>query len=171
MEDGIDGTEENDVDMRSVWRRSPISMFVATVGGLGHLPLAPGTWGTIAALPVLAVGTDYSPTVRLAVLIGTVAVAIPSATRAGRAMRAPDSDRIVVDEFVGMLATLVWFPDLTWMELVVGFALFRLFDVLKPPGAHWLHARRHDGTGVVGDDLVAALWAALLFALLHWSFP
>jgi len=165
MDEATDRTEEVSATGRTAWRDAPVSMCIATVGGLGHLPVAPGTWGTLAALP-LVVAWPSSPIWRFGILAVMLAAAVPAATRAGRALGEPDSSRIVVDEFVGMTATVVWFSHLTWPQLLVGVVAFRVFDVLKPPGARWLHTRRHDGTGVIGDDLVAAFWSAPLVALL-----
>jgi phosphatidylglycerophosphatase A len=142
-----------------VWKSMPGSMFVATVGGLGHAPLAPGTCGTLAALPVAWLCTDLPLTLRLGLLAATIAVGIPAATGVGTDLHDHDSSRIVVDEFVGMWATLVWFADLDWPTILVGLLAFRFFDVVKPPGARWFHETREDGVGVIGDDLAAALWA------------
>ncbi len=147
------------------WRNHPVALGIATVGGLGHLPLAPGTWGTIAALPGIWLASGLSFPVRLGLLAAVTALAIPASTRTGTALGDHDSSRIVVDEFVGMAATLVWFSPLDWPILATGFVAFRLLDVAKPPGARWCHDCREDGLGVVGDDLAAGLWAAGVVAL------
>lgn len=154
-----DPTGEPPASPPEAWASIPGSMFVATVGGLGHAPLAPGTCGTLAALPVAWLCTDLALPLRLGLLAATIAVAIPASTGVGLAFDDHDSPRIVVDELVGMWATLVWFADLDWPTMLVGFLAFRFFDVVKPPGARWCHEAREDGLGVIGDDLAAALWA------------
>lgn len=157
-----DPTGQSPASLLEAWKSIPGSMFVATVGGLGHAPLAPGTCGTLAALPVAWVCTDLPLPLRLGLLAATTAVAIPAATDVGLAFEDHDSSRIVIDEFAGMWATLVWFADLQGTTMWVGFLAFRFFDVVKPPGARWCHEAREDGLGVLGDDLAAALWATVV---------
>ena len=168
MEEMSDRTDDGENGRLTAWRRAPISMAIATVGGIGHLPVAPGTLGAVAAIPPALLAAETPTAVRFALLAATIGVSIPASTRAGLALQHPDSNQIVVDEFVGMWATMVWFATFSWLEVAVAFAAFRLFDVLKPPGAHWLHDRRDDGVGVVGDDLVAALWAVPILLLVRW---
>ena len=170
MEEASDRTDDDQNGRLAAWRRAPISMAIATVGGIGHLPVAPGTLGAVAAVPPALLAAESPMVVRLALLAAIVGISIPASTRAGLALQHPDSNQIVVDEFVGMWATMVWYATFSWLEVAVAFAAFRLLDVLKPPGAHWLHDRRDDGVGVIGDDLIAALWAAPILLLFRWLF-
>jgi phosphatidylglycerophosphatase A len=160
-----DPTGQSPASPLEAWKSMPGSMFVATVGGLGHSPVAPGTCGTLAALPIIWLCTDLPLALRLGLLATTTAVAIPASTSVGLAFDDHDNSRIVVDELVGMWATLVWFADLAWPTILIGFLAFRFFDVVKPPGARWCHDVREDGLGVIGDDLAAALWAAAILAV------
>lgn len=145
--------------VRRAWGRAPVAMFGATVAGIGHLPGGPGTYAAAVAVPTIVGMSGWSFGWRVACLLVVVAAAIGWSGRAGAALGEPDSRRIVVDEWVGVWTALVGFDDLGWAAAAVGFVVFRILDILKPPGAGWLH-RRADAGGwtVVGDDLLAGLW-------------
>jgi phosphatidylglycerophosphatase A len=141
-----------------------LARIVATVGGVGYAPVASGTVGALVAVPavpwLLAV-RDREPLWAAVILAGVVALAIWSAGRAEAAFGRRDDGRIVVDEVAGMLLAGALLPK-GWMALVLAFFVFRLLDVVKPPPARWIDQRVHGGIGVVGDDLVAGLYAGLL---------
>ena len=143
-------------------------MILATVGGIGYVPVASGTFGSLVAvplLPVLAALRDASLAGYAAVVLALVAVAIWSAGRAEEALGGHDHSRIVIDEVAGMVATGMFLPA-TWGAIGVGFVLFRLFDVVKPFPAGFIDGRVEGGFGVVGDDLVAGVYAGALTWLL-----
>ena len=143
-------------------------MILATVGGIGNVPVASGTFGSLVAvplLPVLAALRDASLAGYAAVVLALVAVAIWSAGRAEEALGGHDHSRIVIDEVAGMVATGMFLPA-TWSAIGVGFVLFRLFDVVKPFPAGFIDGRVEGGLGVVGDDLVAGVYAGALTWLL-----
>jgi phosphatidylglycerophosphatase A len=140
-----------------------LAVLIATAGGAGRAPVAPGTVGSaLAALLLWLV-----PFSRAGVVLFLVAVTLVGAWAAGRAERAlgvKDPAVIVIDEVAGMTLAVVAFP-LTAPVLVTGFALFRLFDVAKPFPAGRAQ-RLPGGLGVMVDDLVAGLYAlAILGAL------
>jgi len=143
-------------------------VILATVGGIGNVPVASGTFGSLVAvplLPVLAALRDASLAGYAAVVLALVAVAIWSAGRAEEALGGHDHSRIVIDEVAGMVATGMFLPA-TWSAIGVGFVLFRLFDVVKPFPAGFIDGRVEGGFGVVGDDLVAGVYAGALTWLL-----
>jgi len=143
-------------------------VILATVGGIGYVPVASGTFGSLAALPllpVLAALRDASLAGYAAVVLALIAVAIWSAGRAEEALGGHDHSRIVIDEVAGMVATGMFLPA-TWGAIGVGFVLFRLFDVVKPFPAGFIDGRVEGGFGVVGDDLVAGVYAGALTWLL-----
>jgi len=147
---------------------SNLAVILATVGGIGYVPVASGTFGSLAALPllpVLAAIRDASLAGYAAVVLALVAVAIWSAGRAEEALGGHDHSRIVIDEVAGMVATGMFLPA-TWSAIGVGFVLFRLFDVVKPFPAGFIDGRVEGGFGVVGDDLVAGVYAGALTWLL-----
>jgi phosphatidylglycerophosphatase A len=147
---------------------SNLAVILATVGGIGNVPVASGTFGSLVAvplLPVLAALRDASLAGYAAVVLALVAVAIWSAGRAEEALGGHDHSRIVIDEVAGMVATGMFLPA-TWSAIGVGFVLFRLFDVVKPFPAGFIDGRVEGGLGVVGDDLVAGVYAGALTWLL-----
>ena len=141
-----------------------LAVVLATVGPLGYLPVAPGTAGSLAALPLLpglAMIRDRSTLVYAIAVLALVGAAIWAAGRAEDTLGGSDHSAIVVDEVAGMVVTGLLLPG-TWTAAVLGFVLFRLFDVVKPYPAGLVDARVEGGLGVVGDDLVAGLYAGLV---------
>jgi phosphatidylglycerophosphatase A len=160
---------ENPLSPPAVARRPPLwALLVATALGAGLVPLAPGTWGTLVAMPLAwwlgRMGeVAYLAAAVLVTVVGTIAADVYC-----RATGRHDNQQIVVDEVAGYLVTLAAVPrDLP--DLVVGFALFRLFDIWKPPPVRAIDRRVHGGFGVVADDLAAGVYAALVLAALHYS--
>jgi phosphatidylglycerophosphatase A len=141
-------------------RPSLLSTLVATSLGAGFLPLAPGTWGTLVAVPIAwALGR-----VPWALPVGAAVVTLVGVWAADRYVRATgeeDNQEIVVDEVAGYLVTMLLVPR-TLFNLAVGFVLFRVFDVWKPPPARTIDRRVKGGIGVMADDLVAGAYGALV---------
>jgi phosphatidylglycerophosphatase A len=136
---------------------------LATWGGVGYLPGAPGTWGTAAALPLWWLLTHLGPfgyALALAVLLAaSVMVAGPAQVLLGR----PDHPAIVIDEVVGLLVALAGVP-VNWTAVLVGFVAFRAFDILKPWPISRLN-RGKSGLAVVLDDVAAGVLARLVLAV------
>ncbi len=133
---------------------------VATAGGLGFFPLAPGTWGSLAALLLwrpLAQSGPWLYTLAFAIIL---AAALLTAGPAQKYLGRIDHRAIVLDEVAGLLLALAGLP-LSWTWAVVGFALFRLLDIIKPWPIPWFSAG-HGALDVVSDDLIAGLFTRLL---------
>ncbi len=144
--------------------RRTAAVFLASWFGVGFLPWAPGTWGTAAALPLAWALSRLRPPGQVIAALVLAAIAIPVAGAAGRAFRVVDAPQIVVDEVAGLVVSLVAVP-FTWRSAIAAFALFRLFDVLKPWPASFFDQRVKNGAGVVLDDVVAGLYARGLLAV------
>jgi len=135
---------------------------LATWFGAGLMPKAPGTWGSLAALPFAWAILHYGGTWWLAgasllvFLVGWWASAVYVAG-AGTA----DPDEVVIDEVAGQWLTLLPAATLVWWHWAAGFALFRLFDIVKPWPVGWADRRVKGGLGVMLDDVIAALYAGL----------
>jgi len=145
-------------------------MALATVGGVGRVPVASGTFGSLVAvplLPALAALRAGSLAGYVAVVLGIVAVAVWSAGRAEHVLESRDHSHIVIDEVAGMVLAGLFLPG-TWLAVGVAFLLFRIFDIVKPFPANLIDGRIEGGLGVVGDDLVAGAYAGLLTRLLLW---
>lgn len=149
------------------------NILVATGLGSGYLPQAPGTWGSLLAALMawpIAFGGGW-PALLAAAAIAAFA-GIP-ATRAYQAQSGlSDPGPVVIDEFAGQwlalgLALLAMPMDLTWA--IAGFVAFRFFDILKPPPAGWIDRRLKTALGVMLDDLVAGLYAAIAVVVLRWA--
>jgi phosphatidylglycerophosphatase A len=141
----------------SVAGRTRLAVAIATAGGVGRAPVAPGTAAsglTVAVLWLLA----PSPLVLAALLVAVLVLGTWAAGEAERALsRGKDPGVIVVDEVAGMTLSVLAVP-LTPAAVVTGFLLFRVLDVLKPFPAN-VSQRLPGGVGVMADDLVAGLYA------------
>ena len=145
---------------------------VATFFGMGRLRPGPGTWGSAAAVLIWGVIWRWVPAqIQGFVLAGlavlAIVVGIPAATRFARALQLKDPQAVVIDEVAGQWITLLFAP-VSWKTLLLGFILFRAFDILKPPPVRQLE-RLPEGTGIVVDDVAAGLYALLVMQLvLHF---
>lgn len=147
-----------------------VALVIATWFGAGYFPVAPGTFGTIAGLPLAFFVARLSAERQLVVILMLTAVAIPAAALAGRALGVIDARQIVVDEVAGLLVTMLGVPFTPWTALA-GFFWFRVFDVLKPWPASYFDRKVKNGAGVVLDDLMAGGYARLVMAGLAWMWP
>jgi phosphatidylglycerophosphatase A len=136
---------------------------LATWGGVGYLPGAPGTWGTVAALPLWWLLTHLGPLGYALPVVLLLAVGVMVAGPAQVLLGRHDHPAIVIDEVVGLLITLAGAP-LNWTWVLVGFAAFRVFDILKPWPISWLN-RGKSGMAVVMDDVAAGVMARLVLAV------
>jgi phosphatidylglycerophosphatase A len=141
-----------------------LAVFIATVGYCGYFPVAPGTVGSAAGLAFyLVVWWSKSPIVEAGLIIGLFALGVWAGSTAEKYFGGIDPGPIVLDEVVGMLITLAFIPvDLT--TALIGFVLFRIFDVVKPFPARRLEAL-HGGLGVMADDAMAAIYANIALRL------
>lgn len=141
--------------------------FLATGAYVGYLPVAPGTFGSLLGLPLLYLiaRARLSAPALVAVLAAVSLTAMAVCHRAGIAFADSDSGKIVLDEICGMLVAGAWIVP-TATSLLLVFALFRLFDVWKPFPARYVDRRVRNGIGVVGDDLIAGVYANLIARVL-----
>ena len=141
---------------------------IATGLGSGYSPFAPGTAGTLVAIPLyLALSTLSWPLYLASVSLLTL-LAVYASGEAERIFDRKDSPRIVIDEIVGFLWSL-FLVGPTAGRIAAAFFLFRIFDILKPPPARCCQDRLPGGWGVVMDDVAAGIWAnAALQAALHF---
>jgi phosphatidylglycerophosphatase A len=141
---------------------------LASNAGLGYSPLAPGTVGTLAGLPVFYLLARLPAPLYLLTWTALLFLSFWVAGLAGRIYGEPDDGRIVIDELVGYLVTVALLP-FSWTSALLGFLFFRLFDIVKLPPARWFDRQLKNGYGVVLDDVVAGLYGALALRLaLHW---
>jgi phosphatidylglycerophosphatase A len=137
-----------------------LALLLATWWGVGHVPRAPGTAGTIAAIPFFLLLSLLPLYGYLACVLGIGLAACWAAGEAERIFREKDSQRIVIDEAVGFFITMTALPP-TWPYLIGGFCLFRCFDILKPPPIRLVERKVPGGYGVVLDDVLAGVYAQI----------
>ncbi len=135
-------------------------MFIATGAYTGYLPKAPGTWGTLVALPINLLLIWLSPAGYGLALLMILLVAVYTAGAAEKILDRKDPGAIVIDEIIGMLITLIAAPPqpLIWL---MAFLLFRLFDIAKPWPVSWADRHLNGGLGIVLDDVLAGGYAWL----------
>ncbi|WJW76224.1 phosphatidylglycerophosphatase A [Thiohalobacter sp. IOR34] len=129
--------------------------------GSGLAPVAPGTFGTLAAIPLWWLGSQLSLSLYLGLLLLLSLLGIWLCGRTARALGVHDHPAIVWDEFAGFLLTMAWAPA-GWIWLLLGFGLFRLFDIWKPWPIRFLDRRLGGGLGIMLDDLLAGAFAAVV---------
>jgi phosphatidylglycerophosphatase A len=146
-----------------------LATFVATTGYVGFVPVAPGTFGSAAGLVVYAaIRTADNWMVEAAAIVITLVAGVWAADRVERTM-GKDPGPVVIDEVLGMLVTLA-FLDVTVTGALVGFLLFRVLDVVKPPPAARLE-NLHGGPGIMFDDLMAGIYGHVAMRAGIMLFP
>lgn len=144
-------------------------MFLAFGLGSGLSPVVPGTVGTLAAIPFYLALVQlplwgYAGVVLVAMLVGNYLCGYAS-----KQLGVHDHSGIVWDEFVGFWITMFWVP-LSWQNVLVGFVLFRIFDMAKPWPISWVDKHAKGGFGIMVDDVIAgvAAWLCLQVWLLYF---
>jgi len=138
---------------------------VATGLGTGYCPVAPGTAGTLVALP-LWYWTGGWGIRHLLLLAGILLLSVPAARQEMEATEKKDPGTVVIDEIAGMLLAATGIPWGIWPAVLL-FLLFRFFDIFKFGPAAWADAR-HGPAFVVMDDLAAGAYAALSYRAIRW---
>ena len=156
-----------DLVLRPSWRfllMHPAHL-VAFGFGAGLAPVAPGTWGTLLALPVYWLASPLLDPVGYLLMVAVLLLlGIWACEVTGRAIGVSDHGGMVWDEMVAFLLVLFFVPAaLAWQA--VAFLVFRLFDILKPPPIRYYERTFRNGFGVMLDDLVAAFYTLLVFAV------
>jgi phosphatidylglycerophosphatase A len=148
---------------RSVWR-NPVH-FAAFGFGSGAAPVAPGTFGTLMAVVLYLLLPAMSPLSYAAFVLASFVLGVWVCGRTARDIGVHDHGGIVWDEFTGYWLTMFMAPPgLVW--IVLGFVLFRLFDIVKPWPIRWLDRNVDGGLGVMIDDVLAGLMALVCLQLL-----
>jgi len=146
--------------------RSP-AQFVAFGFGSGLAPKAPGTFGTLAAVPHYLLLSQMIPVYYTLVVIATAALGIWICDIASKQLQVHDHAGIVWDEFVGYWITM-WLLPPDWLWIVAGFVVFRVFDIAKPWPVGYLDRKVEGGLGIMLDDIMAGLMACLTLHIARW---
>jgi len=151
-------------------RRTP-AVWIATVGGAGYFPVAPGTIGSAVGMGLVAAlnATDLIPVWRNSLLCVVIVLVfflgVWAAGQAEKFFGKIDPGHVVIDEMAGQMVTFLLAPNASWKILLAGFGLFRLFDVVKPFPARRAE-RLPGGWGIMIDDLIAGTYALGALAFL-----
>ena len=144
--------------------RNPIQ-FLALGFGSGLAPKAPGTFGTLAAVPLFFLLTLLSPVLyALSVILMTLA-GFYICGKAANDVGVHDHPAIVWDEFVGFFITILMIP-VSWQSVLVGFVLFRFFDIVKPWPISFVDKKVAGGFGIMIDDVIAGFFALIIMHLI-----
>ncbi len=139
---------------------------LATLFGIGKISKAPGTVATFATIPIWYVLAQAGPLIYMTVTFLLFPLGVWAAQIYENQSGTHDSKEIVIDEVVGFLITMTWLP-LTWQSAVLGFCLFRFFDIIKPPPIRQLDQKIPGGFGVMVDDVAAGLISSILMQLIY----
>lgn len=142
--------------------------FVSLGFGSGLMPKAPGTFGTLVAIPLYILISSLNLELYLLVTFLVTLIGIYLCTYTSKALGVHDHSGIVIDEIAGYFITMIAVP-FDWVWIVVGFLLFRFFDILKPWPISWLDKNVHGGFGIMIDDVLAGFFALIcLHSLIYF---
>ncbi len=141
--------------------------FLAFGFGSGLAPKAPGTFGTLAAVPLFLLLSLLPLWLYIVVVIATCTYGVHLCTKTAQDMGVHDDPSIVWDEFAGFWITMIAIP-VSFTTIVIGFALFRFFDILKPWPIDWIDRNVQGGLGIMLDDIVAGLMALGCLQLINY---
>jgi phosphatidylglycerophosphatase A len=145
-------------------------LFLATGFGIGYSPVAPGTLGTLIAILIYYFLSEIHSPLYEITLIGFFFLSVWISENAEISFGKKDDQRIVIDEIMGFLITMLWVPK-TLPFIIMGFFLFRFFDILKPFPIRRLERKLKGGFGVVLDDVMAGVYANIILHLVLLALP
>lgn len=149
----------------SIWRNP--WHFIAFGFGSGALPIAPGTFGTLMAIPFYLAIQHLPHLIYLVILLIVIIGSIGICNKVSREIGIHDHQGMCLDEIVGYLVTMFAAPHgLKW--IIIGFILFRLFDIFKPQPIRYIDEKIMGGAGMILDDVVAGIYSLIIIHLLAW---
>lgn len=153
-------------DVKEIILSSPVHIFSFGFGA-GFSPVAPGTVGTLFAVPLYLVLVSFSSTVYISCVVVLFIAGCWSCKQTAEALSTPDPPGVVIDEIVGYLVAMLFVP-FEWYWVLAGFLLFRLFDIWKPWPVSLVDRHITGGLGIMLDDVVAAFYSLLCIHGLIW---
>jgi len=146
-----------------------IGVAIATAFGLGYAPVAPGTAGSAGGVLVYLLTANWSLQSQILLALAVTAIGVWASFVAVEHFGRKDPSHDVIDEVAGQLVTMLG-TGASWKGAIIGFLLFRVFDIVKPPPARQLEAL-HGGWGIMADDLMAAAYACACLHAIIWLVP
>jgi phosphatidylglycerophosphatase A len=147
-----------------------VAGFFAFGFGSGLAPFAPGTFGTLAAIPLYLLLTTLNWPMYAWLVFVAFVVGVRLCDVTGGRLGVHDYGGIVWDEFVGFWITL-FLVSFSWQNVIIGFILFRFFDIIKPWPIGWLDKKVSGGFGVMIDDVLAGIYALILMQIIIRTVP
>jgi len=141
-----------------------LAVLLATSGGAGYAPIAPGTAGSAVGVVIYLLTYKFSAVAQIALVAVVSIVGAWAADEGARHFQRDDPGQVVIDEVAGQLLTLL-LTGVGWIGAIVGFFIFRVLDVIKPFPARRLE-HLHGGLGIMADDLMVALYGNILVRVL-----
>jgi phosphatidylglycerophosphatase A len=139
--------------------------FIAFGFGSGALPVAPGTFGTLLAIPFYLTLQAFNPLTYIIIVTLITLAGMWICEKVSREINVDDHQGMCLDEFVGFLVTMIAVPHgVGW--IIMGFILFRIFDIWKPQPIRYLDEKIHGGVGAILDDVAAGIYSCLILQIL-----
>jgi phosphatidylglycerophosphatase A len=151
----------------SIWKNP--WHFIAFGFGTGTIPVAPGTFGTLIAIPFYLFLTAYSPTTYIILTIAISVFSIWLCNKVSQEINVHDHQGMCIDEIVGYLVTMIGAPY-GWRWILLGFVLFRIFDIWKPWPIRQVDAQVTGGLGMILDDVLAGVYSLIIIHILARVF-
>ncbi len=154
--------------MKNAPRLREWEIFYLSVGGIGFIPRAPGTWGSLATLPILwGLGALNFPNfLAIPFIVVLTAGTCYLAETVQKKYQLHDPQWIVIDEVLGMFTTWFFMTGAPLWHLIPAFLLFRIFDIVKIWPASWFDQRVYHGAGTIMDDIISGIYAGSTYYLL-----
>lgn len=146
-----------------------LAVWIATTAGLGHAPIAPGTFGSAAGVLIYWFTRHWSTPAQLAIIIVVTVVGTWAATQAAAHFNREDPGQVVIDEVAGQLVTLA-FTGAGLTATIAAFFVFRVLDIIKPYPANRFE-RLHGGVGIMADDVMAGVYGCIIVHLMMRFAP
>jgi len=143
-----------------------LAAIIATFFGVGRAPKAPGTWGTLATLPLAFALNWAGPFYIMGFILLFLPISVWASDVHAKTLGLDDPGEIVIDEVLGFLITMTWLP-MTWQAFLLGFLLFRVLDIFKPFPIGYLDKKIPGGLGVMADDIAAGIIANVILQILY----
>ena len=166
LNNGPEGYSQQ-IALANVWK-NPIQLLAVGLGS-GLAPVAPGTFGTAAAIPLYLIIAEQPTWLYCVIVFSLFVVGIGICGQTSRSWGVHDHQAIVWDEVVGYLITMVTAPS-GWVWVVLGFLVFRFFDIVKPWPVSWADKHISGGLGIMLDDGIAAVYSWFVLQLAAYYF-
>lgn len=151
----------------SVWKKP--SHFIAFGFGIGAVPFAPGTFGTLLAIPFYLAFRILTPSQYLLLLTVFTLASIWLCDKVAKEIKVHDHPGMCLDEFIGFWVTMFAAPHGS-IWILIGFILFRLFDIWKPWPIRLMDEKMQGGLGIIADDIAAGIYSCIILHILYWVF-